>query len=97
MWRFLFNLRRVWKAYRSPLWKAAGKAVDEIITHQPLQYAASKEAKISFCPRCGSIPAFDRRFEEVREAIFAKLGEENVRQVDVDLAVITQYWLRKIV
>jgi hypothetical protein len=83
---------RVLTLRSSPVWKAAKEAVEEVRKETRLNEAASRESRITFCPRCGQRPSGDRRFEEARERAVQKLGDLNFRRRDLDYAISWHYW-----
>ena len=72
---------RLWQLQRQPLWEAAAKSVDQILTHDQLNACARREERTAYCPRCGQIPDGDRRMDEARELTIQRSGE--ARRVDI--------------
>lgn len=92
MKRILDSLRmawRLWRVRRSPLWVLARSAVQTVTENHRRRGQA--ESATAFCPRCGQVPEGDRRMEEAREIVMARLDELVVRR-ELDCAVAFHYW-----
>jgi hypothetical protein len=76
------------------LWEESRKAVYVILADKSLTIAAKDAPYVSYCARCGQLPAGDRRFEEARELVVDALKEQPSR-VDLDLALQWHYWRYK--
>ena len=91
--RCAFKLVRL---INSPLWRAADRAVMQVVRLHQLQKACQGEEQTSFCPRCGQLPDGDRRMEEAREIFLADWRGATPRRSEVDFALAWAYFRRKI-
>ena len=96
--RCAFKLARL---VGTPLWRAADRAVLQVMQHHELQKACANEERTSFCPRCGQMPDGDRRMEEAREFFLAdwndgRPGREMPKRSELDFALAWAYFRRKI-
>lgn len=90
-----YTASKLWVLYRSPLWKAARKAVKQVMADTPIQNAAKSESKLSYCPRCGQIPTDDRRMEEARELTLKQI-DYVPRRHDMDFVLNWHYFRIKV-
>jgi len=91
--RCAFKLARL---LDSPLWRAADKAVLQVMQHYELQKACKNEERVSFCPRCGQMPDGDRRMEEAREFLHAAWKGDLPKRSELDFALAWAYFRRNI-
>lgn len=91
--RCIFKLVRL---LDTPLWRAADRAVMQVMQHHELQKACKNEERITYCPRCGQMPDGDRRMEEARETFLADWGGAIPRRSELDFALAWAYFRRKL-
>lgn len=80
----------------TPLWRAADRAVLQVMAHHELQKACGNEERTTFCPRCGQMPDGDRRMEEAREIFLAEWRDAIPGRSELDFALAWAYFRRKI-
>ena len=93
LFRSMFKLVRL---LDTPLWRAADRAVLQVMQHHELQKACKNEERTTFCPRCGQMPDGDRRMEEAREFVLAEWRGANPKRSELDFALAWAYFRRKI-
>jgi hypothetical protein len=78
------------------LWRAADRAVLEVMQDHELHKACKNEELTSFCLRCGQLPDGDRRLEEARELFLAAWKGTPPRRSELDFALAWAYFRRKL-
>lgn len=91
--RFAFRFLRL---LDTPLWRAADRAVLQVMAHHELQKACKNEERITFCPRCGQMPDGDRRMEEAREVFLTAWRGAIPKRSELDFALAWAYFRRKL-
>ena len=91
--RFAFKFARL---LDTPLWRAANRAVLQVMAHHELEKVCGNEERTTFCPRCGQMPDGDRRMEEAREVLLTEWIGAIPRRSELDFALAWAYFRRKI-
>ncbi len=91
--RFAFKLLRL---LDTPVWRAADRAVLQVMQNHELQNACKNEEWTSFCPRCGQMPDGDRRMEEARELFLAAWKGTPPKRSELDFGLAWAYFRRKL-
>ncbi len=91
--RFVFKFVRL---LDTPIWRAADRAVVQVMRDHELQKACKNQEMTSFCPRCGQMPDGDRRMEEAREKFLAAWPGAIPRRSELDFALAWAYFQRKL-
>jgi hypothetical protein len=91
--RCVFKLARL---LDTPLWRAANRAVVQVMCDHELQKACKNEERTSYCHRCGQLPDGDRRMEEARDIFLAVWQGHPPRRSELDFALAWAYFRRKI-
>lgn len=91
--RFTFKFVRL---LDTPLWRAADRAVLQVMAQHELQKICKNEERTTFCPRCGQMPDGDRRVEEAREVFLTAWRGVIPKRSELDFALAWAYFRRKI-